>query len=60
MTNSPATKRSTIRRLRWPDSTNSVSEKPGTVHLDEAVFMLGACASFASYLWRKHVPGEPS
>lgn len=21
---------------------------------DEAVFMLGACASFASYLWRKH------
>ena len=28
--------------------------------LDEAVFMLGACASFASYLWRKHVAGEPS
>ena len=27
---------------------------------DEAVFMLGACASFASYLWRKHVAGEPS
>ena len=25
---------------------------------DEAVFMLGACASFASYLWRKHVAGE--
>ena len=25
------------------------------VGLDEAVFMLGACASFASYLWRKHV-----
>ena len=24
---------------------------------DEAVFMLGACASFASYLWRKH-PGK--
>ena len=24
---------------------------------DEAVFMLGACASFASYLWRKHVGG---
>ena len=22
---------------------------------DEAVFMLGACASFASYLWRKHL-----
>ncbi len=25
---------------------------------DEAVFILGACASFASYLWRKHVAGE--
>ena len=27
---------------------------------DEAVFMLGACASFASYLWRKHAAGESS
>ena len=27
---------------------------------DEAVFMLGACASFASYLWRRHVAGAPS
>ncbi len=26
---------------------------------DEAVFMLGACASFASYLWRKHAAGAP-
>ena len=25
---------------------------------DEAVFMLGACASFASYLWRKHTAGS--
>ncbi len=25
---------------------------------DEAVFMLGACASFASYLWRKHRGGS--
>ena len=25
---------------------------------DEAVFMLGACASFASYLWRKHAGRE--
>ena len=24
---------------------------------DEAVFMLGACASFASYLWRRHAAG---
>ena len=27
---------------------------------DEAVFMLGACASFASHLWRKHVAGKSS
>ena len=26
------------------------------VGMDEAVFMLAACASFASYLWRKHEP----
>lgn len=26
-----------------------------SVTVDDAVFMLGACASFASYLWRKHV-----
>lgn len=41
------------------------SDEPGIRHAlldsgqakvgqDEAVFMLGACASFASYLWRKH------
>lgn len=29
------------------------SDQPN-VTIDEAVFMLGACASFASYLWRKH------
>ena len=28
------------------------------VGAEEAVFMLGACASFASYLWRKHSQGE--
>ena len=27
---------------------------------DEAVFMLGACASFASYLWRKYAAGKSS
>ena len=27
------------------------------VGMDEAVFMLGACASFCSYLWRKHKSG---
>ena len=30
------------------------------VGMDEAVFMLGACASFASYLWRKHSAGSAS
>lgn len=29
------------------------SDQPN-VTVDEAVFMLGACASFANYLWRKH------
>ena len=28
------------------------------VGMDEAVFMLGACASFASFLWRKHLAGQ--
>ncbi len=28
------------------------------VGMDEALFMLGACASFASYLWRRHEAGE--
>ena len=28
------------------------------VGMDEALFMLSACASFASYLWRKHTAGE--
>ena len=35
------------------------SEK-AKVGIDEAVFMLGACASLASYLWRKHNAGEVS
>ena len=30
------------------------------VTVDEAVFFLGACASFASYLWRKHQAAAPS
>ncbi len=35
--------------------------KRANVGMDEAVFMLGACASFASYLWRKHMtsPVDP-
>ena len=26
-----------MSRLRWPDSTNSVSEKPGTIHSGSSV-----------------------
>ena len=36
-----------------------LDEAKAPVRQDEAVFMLGACASFASYLWRKHAAGEP-
>ncbi len=35
-----------------------LDEATASVGQDEAVFMLGACASFASYLWRKHAAGE--
>ena len=37
-----------------------LDRKDSRVGMDEAVFMLGACASFASYLWRKHAAGEAS
>ena len=47
------------------DNLNRYANEPGIRHAvldnknaqagrDEAVFMLGACASVASYLWRKH------
>ena len=32
-----------------------LDEGEARVDGDDAVFMLGACASFASYLWRKHL-----
>ena len=35
-----------------------LEKQQASVGLDEAVFMLGACASFASYLWRKHTAGS--
>ena len=34
-----------------------IDEAESPVGQDEAVFMLGACASFASYLWRRHQAG---
>ena len=39
--------------VRHPLIENATSP----VGQDEAVFMLGACASFASYLWRRHRTG---
>lgn len=35
-----------------------LDEPDADVGMDEAVFMLGACASFASFLWRKHTAGQ--
>ena len=35
-----------------------LEQDSANVGMDEAVFMLGACASFSSYLWRKHVAGS--
>lgn len=38
---------------------HAVLDRPdANVGADEAVFMLGACASFTSYLWRKHAAGD--
>ena len=37
-----------------------LDRREANVGQDEAVFMLGACASFASFLWRKHQAGEPA
>ncbi len=34
-----------------------LGQDSANVGMDEAVFMLGACASFSSYLWRKHTAG---
>lgn len=35
-----------------------LDQEQASVGMDEAVFMLGACASFASYLWRKYAAGD--
>ena len=40
-----------IRHSRLDQTKSQVGQ-------DEAVFMLGACASFASYLWRRHKAGD--
>ena len=37
-----------------------LDREKASVGMDEALFMLGACASFVSYLWRKHAAGGTS
>ena len=38
---------------------HALLNQPGAnVGMEEAVFMLAACASFASHLWRKHAAGQ--
>ena len=37
-----------------------LDQSNASVDMDEAVFMLGACASFSSYLWRRHSAGAAS
>lgn len=37
---------------------HALSEAEANVTLDEALFMLGTCTSFASYLWRKHMAAK--
>ena len=55
-----------IQALYWYTSDEQgvrhalLDREEASVGLDEAVFMLGVCASFASYLWRKHAAGEVS
>lgn len=52
-----------LKELYWYSSDEQgirhalLDQDKAKVGMDEAVFMLGACASFASYLWRKHAAG---
>ena len=55
-----------LKALYWYTSDEQglrhslLDREKASVGTDEAVFMLGACASFASYLWRKHAAGGVS
>ena len=55
-----------LKALYWYTSDEQgvrhslLDREKASVGVDEAVFMLGACASFASYLWRKHAAGGAS
>lgn len=54
-----------LKNLYWYTSDEQgvrhalLEREVASVGKDEAIFMLGACASFASYLWRKHKSLEP-
>ena len=61
----PALKKAFVKLYGYSSNEQGIRhaliDKPeATVGKDEAVFMLGACASFASYLWRKNATGERS
>ena len=44
-----------MSRLRWPDSTNSVSEKPGTIHYQVAPISTNLILAYVG----EHVLGLP-
>ena len=50
-----------MSRLRWPDSTNSVSDDPGTVHGGYSACQLALYLNRyeATRLFRMHPSGEP-
>ena len=54
-----------LKKLYWYASDEQgvrhalLEREEASVGKDEAIFMLGACASFASYLWRKHKASGP-
>ena len=56
-----SSRRSTMSRLRWPDSTNSVSDVPGTIHFEETreldfSFGVGDVARFRGNLFTSAGP----
>ena len=54
-----------LKRLYWYTSDEQgvrhalLEQEEASVGRDEAIFMLGACASFSSYLWRKQKASGP-
>ena len=52
-----------MSRLRWPDSTNSVSEKPGTIHWRGRLFLTNGSRGILRFLYdrdsRQTLNAEP-